>query len=178
MKRWYRNKNGRHDQHIMGKELYKRFIYTRKEGKRFKRWWFNTQAKQIMIETYPEHVETFKIFARWFSGFCRRNNILLRRESHASQKTPQKLRKVISELHAKTMRKRRWGRNTSKDLASIDQAPLTFVLDDNKTCDKKEAEEMWITRDQLTVFADGKRLPPIIIFGGQVLRINAAEEKE
>ena len=65
---------------------------------------------------------------------------------------------------------------------------MTFVLDDNKTCDKKEAEEVWITRDQsflkkrqctiqLTVFADGKRFPPIIIFRGQVLRINAAEKK-
>ena len=173
---------------VMEKELYKRFIYTRRQGKRIKRWWFNTQAKQVMIETYPEHVETFKISARWFAGFCRRNNISLRRETHASQKTPQQLRKLISELHAKTMTERRWGRNTSRDLTNIDQTPLTFVLDDNKTCDKKEAEEVWITRDQsglekhqctiqLTMFADGKRLPPIIIFRGQVLRINAAEKK-
>ena len=31
---------------------------------------------------------------------------------------------------------------------------------------------------QLTVFADGKTLPPLITFRGQGLRINAAEKKE
>ena len=107
------NRTSRSTQHgklmfpVMERELYKRFIYTRKEGQWIKRWWFNTQAKQIMIEIYPEHVETFKISARWFAGFCRRNNISLRRETHASQKTSQQLRKLISELHAKTMRERR-----------------------------------------------------------------------
>ena len=54
----------------MEKELYKRFIDTRKEGNGIKRWCLNTQAKRIMSETYPEHVETFKMSARWFAGFC------------------------------------------------------------------------------------------------------------
>ena len=30
----------------------------------------NTKAKRIMSETYPEHVETFKMSARWFARFC------------------------------------------------------------------------------------------------------------
>ena len=46
---------------IMDKELYKRFIDTTKEGKWIKSRLFNTQAKQIMSETYPEHVENFKM---------------------------------------------------------------------------------------------------------------------
>ena len=70
----------------------------------------------------------------------------------------------------------------------MDQTPLQFVLDDNKTCDKKESEEVWIASGQsglekrqciiqLTMFADGKTPPPLIIFRGQGLQINAAEQK-
>ena len=70
----------------MDKELYKRFIDTTKEGKWIKSWWFNTQAKRIMSETYPEHVENFKMSARWFVGFFQKSKILLRKKTYASQK--------------------------------------------------------------------------------------------
>ena len=57
----------------------------------------------------------------------------------------------------------------------MDRATLPIVLDDNKTYDKRGAEELWIASDQsglekpqcaipLTVFADGKTLSPLIIF--------------
>ena len=91
---------------IMEKELYKTVIGTSKQGKRFKRWWFITETKRIMSEKYPEHVEIFKMSARWFPEFCRRNKILLQRKTHVSQKTPEQLRKSIFELHAKTSRER------------------------------------------------------------------------
>ena len=59
---------------IMDKELYKRFIDTRKEGKWIKSRWFNTQAKRIMNEHVEnvensEDVENFKMSATWFVGF-------------------------------------------------------------------------------------------------------------
>ena len=71
----------------------------------------------------------------------------------------------------------------------MDQTTLSFVLDDNKTYDKKGDKEVWIASDQsglekrqctiqLTVFADDKTLPPVIIFPGQGLGINAAEKKD
>ena len=59
-----------------------------------------------MSETYPEHIETFKMSARGFAGFCRRNKILLRGKTRASQKNPEQLRKSISELHVKTLREK------------------------------------------------------------------------
>ena len=51
----------------MEKELSKRFIDTRKEEKRINRQWYNTQAKRIKSDTYPERTETFKMPARWFA---------------------------------------------------------------------------------------------------------------
>ena len=47
----------------------------------------------------------------------------------------------------------------------MDQTPLTFFLDENKTYDKKGAkEEKRQYTIQLTAIADGKTLPPLIIF--------------
>ena len=71
----------------------------------------------------------------------------------------------------------------------MDRTTLFIVLDDNKTYDKKGAEEIWIASDQsglekshcdieLTVFADGKTLSPLIIFWGLGLRINIVEKKK
>ena len=94
-------------------------------------------------------------------------------------KTPEQLRKSISGLHAKTLRERERERErercdtyTSRDLTNTNQTPLLFVIDDNKTYDKKGAEGVWIASGQpglekrqctiqLTVFADGKTLPPL-----------------
>ena len=71
----------------------------------------------------------------------------------------------------------------------MDQTPLPFVLDDNKTYDKVGAKEVWIASGQsglekrqctvqLTVFADGGTLPPLNIFRGKGLRIQPGEKKQ
>ena len=131
---------------IIQKELYKGFIDTSKEGKWIKRWWFNTQAKRIMSETYPEHVETLNMSTRRFAEFRWTNKILLRRKTHVSQKSLEQSCKSISHLHSKILReiKRRWNTYTSTGLADMVQTPLLFVLVDNKTYDKRSAEEVWI----------------------------------
>ena len=105
------------------------------------------------------------------------------------KKAPAQLRKSISEFHAKTLRKRSRVTYTSRDLANMDQTMLQFVLDDNKTYDKKEAGQVWIASGQsglekrqciiqLAMFADDKILPSLTIFPGQGLRINAANKKK
>ena len=61
-------------------------------------------------------------------------------------------------------------------------------MEDNKTYDKTDAKEVWVSSRQsgldkrqctiqLTIFADGSTLPPLFIFRGQGLRINPAEKK-
>ena len=44
----------------------------------------------------------------------------------------------MPELHAKTLIERTRGTYTSRDFANMDQILLPFVLNDNKTYDKKE----------------------------------------
>ena len=56
----------------------------------------------------------------------------------------------------------------------MDQTPLSFVKDDNKTCDSTGTEEVWGATGssgldkrqctaQLTIFVDGSVLPPLLI---------------
>ena len=171
---------------MLEKELYKQFLEMRTIGKRVKRWWFNSKAKHIMQEIYPDSVDEFKMSNRWFTGFCRRNNISLRRKTHAAQKTPEELRQSIKDFHSSIIRERKRGTYKLKDLANMDQTPLPFVLDDNKTYEKKGSKEVWLASGasglekrqctvQMTVFADGSTLPPLIIFRGKGIRISADE---
>ena len=164
---------------LMENELFTLFTDMRKEGRRIKRWWFNAKAKELTRQMYPDEVDSFKLSHRWFEGFCRRKNISLRRKTHASQKAPEQLRNSIENFHAKLLRERRKGNYTLRDLANMDQTPLPFVLDDNKTYDKKGADEVWIASGasglekrqctvQLTIFADGSTLPPLLISRGKV----------
>ena len=111
-------------------------------------------------------------------------------ERHTSQKPPSELRACIENLHAKALRERRRGSYNLCDLANMDQTPLPFVLEDNKTYDTKGVDEVWCATGQpgldkrqctvqLTVFADGStRLPPLIIFKGKGLRISAEEKRK
>ena len=102
---------------VMEKELYKRFIGTSKESG--SRDWLMKQAKWIMSKTNPEHVGTFKMSDRWFAGFCQRNKISLGRKTHASPKNPEQLWKSISKLRANTLKEKRWGTCTSRDLVNM-----------------------------------------------------------
>ena len=69
----------------------------------------------------------------------------------------------------------------------MNQTPLLFVLEDNKTCDTKGVAEVWCATGQsgldkrqctvqLTVFADGSAR--LIIFKGKGLRISAEEKRK
>ena len=46
---------------MLEKELYTKFTEMRTIGKRVKRWWFNSKAKHVMQELYPDNVDEFKM---------------------------------------------------------------------------------------------------------------------
>ena len=79
------------------------------------------------------------------------------------------------------LRLKNTGNFKASDLATMDQTPLPFVLDDGKTYDKKGGKEVWEQNGQsglnkkqatlqLTVFADEvDRVRPTVIFQGKRL---------
>ena len=123
---------------FMEDKLYKEFLDLRKEGQKVKRWWFDTRAKQLMNELYPD-VKHFKYSDKWIRRFCKRKNRGLRKTTHAAQHAPVNLSATISKFHAKLLRVQR--RNFQLgDIANMDQTPLP---DDGKTYDNAGSKEAW-----------------------------------
>ena len=87
------------------------------------------------------------------------------------------------------LRFRNTGNFKASDLVNMDQTPLPLVLDDGKTYDEKDVEEVWVqsgqsnldksqTTVQLTVFADGvDRVRPTVVFRGKGFWISAKKTK-
>ena len=94
------NRVGRARFPLMENELFIMFTNMRDEGKRVKRWWFNTKAKQLVTEIYTDEIGSFKLSDRWLSAFCKRKSISFRRKTHASQKAHNQLRNSIANFHA------------------------------------------------------------------------------
>lgn len=122
-------------------KLYKEFLDLRKEGRKVKRWWFDTRTKQLMNALYPD-VKDLKYSDKWFRRFCKRKNISLRKTTHAAQHAPVNLAATISKFHAKLLRVRRRGNFQLGDIANMDQTPLPFVLDDGKRYDDARSKKV------------------------------------
>ena len=136
----------------MEEKLYSECVAVRHLGKPVKRWWFVKRVKQILDELEPDH--NFLFSNHWFERFQNRCNISLRRKKHCSQKPPTALEPAIKKFHSSLLRLRNTGNFKASDLANIDQTPLPFVLDDEKTYDKKSVKEVWAQSGQSGI---GKR---------------------
>ena len=103
------------------------------------------------------------------------------KKADAAQIDPKQLTPAITKFHSKLLRVRRRGVYQTKDIANMDQTPLPFVLDDEKTYTDKGSSEVWCVSGsygldkrqcsvQLTIFADGvPRICPLVIFRGKGL---------
>ena len=96
---------------------------------------------------------------------------------------------AITKFHSKLLRVRRRDVYQTKDIASMDQTPLPFALDDGKTYADKGSSEVWCVSGssgldkrqssvQLTIFADGVPcVHPLVIFREKGLRITHKEQE-
>ena len=147
----------------MEKHLHTEFLKLKKEGRSIKKWWFVTTGREVLKNCHPD--AKFVFCDKWFRGFCNRKRISLRRKINASQKTPDQFVNAITKFHQKFLRERISGKFQLKDIANMDQTPLPFILDDNRTYDTVGAKEIWVRIGQsgldkrqctvqLTVFGD------------------------
>ena len=136
-----------------------------------------------MKEKYPDEASSFRLLHRWFEGFCRHYRISLQRKIRAA------LRSTFEKFQAQSLRERKRETLTLKDLGNMDQTLLPFVMDGNRTYEKTGADKVWIASGhsnlekrqytvQLTTFADGSVLPPLLIFCGKGFQINPAGKKQ
>ena len=127
-------------------------------------------------QLYPDAVNSFKSSGPWLNLFLNRYNFSLRRRTKISQKLPKDLHKKLCSFHnyIRTLQK-----NNNFELnciANMDKTPIFFDMVGALTIDCRGAQSVPIRttgndKNRLTcvlgIFADGTKLPPMVIFKGK-----------
>ena len=139
-----------------------------------------------------EAAQKFKASDNWFQRFKKRNNIAFRRRSNKKKNPASDGKETVQRFHRnlraslKTTRRRKkvrldckYGRWLPQNRYNVDQVPLPFVIDQDKTYEVKGSEQVWVSQPssgldkrqatlQLCIRAEGQQnVKPAIVFRGK-----------
>ena len=145
--------------------------------------WLQKKMKSNIEECYgKEEASSFKRSGNWFQKFKKRHGISFRRRTNKKKEAADDGRQTIHKFHrdlreAVKSRRRRfnsaqdvtYGRWTPKNRCKIDQVPLPFAVDQDKTYDVKGNNQVWVAQPssafdkrqaklQLSIRAEGDQL--------------------
>ena len=138
------------------------------------------RVKAKELSTDPE----FKASLGWYSNWKRHHSISMRTKTSLAQRLPADMEDKVVEFHRFVLRSRqRWGYNLSRIL-NMDKTPMRFELPATRTLEFTGSrtvpvlscgadKQSFTDAVALTVKANGKKLPPKVIFKGvRQLNIN------
>lgn len=155
--------------------------------------WIKKKMKAKIEMCYGEEAAVaFKGSDNWFQRFKKRHNISFRRRSNKKKDSADDGRATIQRIHrnvreAVRSRRRRnnsaldpkYGRWLPENRYNIDQVPLPFVIEQDKTYDIRGTKQVWVSQPstgldkrqatlQLCVRAGGEQnVKPAIVFRGK-----------
>lgn len=179
------------------------FKLRRARGCKISKLWLKTKMKEKIAVCYgKEKVEKFKASNNWFYRFRKRHNIAIRKRTNKKKCSANDGRETIQHFHrnlrkALTTRRRRnnatidskYGRWLPHNRYNVDQVPLPFVIDQDKTYEVKGNEQVWVSQPssgldkrqatlQLCIRAQGEQnVKPAIVFRGKG-NVKAGERAE
>jgi hypothetical protein len=112
--------------------------------------------------------------------FKKRNRLVNRKATHVAQKIPNLLLPLIEKFLLLINEKKMDGPYSDSQIANMDEVPVFWDMIPDKTLEEKGQKQVTIIKTnkikvRLTValccFADGKKLPPYIIFKEQTGKI-------
>lgn len=115
----------------------------------------------------------FKASRGWVTRFMRRHQLSLRRRTTLCQRLPQDYEEKIVLFHRFVIGLRRTGNFIMSQIGNADETPLTFDMPPNTTVSEKGVSSVPIKTTgcekqrctvMLAVTADGRKLPPFVIF--------------
>ena len=162
------------------------------ESKISKLWMKSKMKKKIEMCYGKEAADKFKASDNWFQRFKRRNNISLRHRTNKKQHSADAARETIQKFHrnlrkaVKSKRRRssavpdrKYGRWMPKQRFNVDQVPLPFVVEQDRTYDFSGSKQIWVSQPgsgldkrqatlQLCIRAEGRQtVKPAIVFRGK-----------
>lgn len=165
--------------------------------------WLKKKMKSCVEECYgKEAASKFKGSQNWFQRFKKRHGISFRRRTNKKKQAAGDGRHTIQKFHrdlreaVKSRRRRlnstldvKYGRWTPKNRYNIDQVPLPFVVDREKTYDVTGNKQVWVSQPssglnkrqatlQLCIRAEGDQdVKPAIVFRGKG-NVSSAEKTQ
>ena len=178
-------KSGKHDK--LFTKLYEKMLHARSRGVKVSHSWLWSKARQIQNEL-SDGAETVNRHIVWV--FVQKYNIKLRRKQRSKTFDKEKFRDTMMKWHSTTRERliktpsspSKWGRFEPKQRLNVDQVPLPFSLDCDKTYEVPSVgkyDKVWIRQPgaglekrqctlQLCFSPDAKmKIKPSIIFRGQ-----------
>ena len=166
------------------------FKLRRAKGCKVSKLWLKKNMKSCVEECYgKEEASKFKGSQNWFQRFKKRHGISFRRRTNNKKQAADDGRQTIQKFHrdlreaVKSRRRRlnstldvKYGRWTPKNRYNIDQVPLPFVVDQEKTYDVTGNKQVWVSQPssgldkrqatlQLCIRAEGDQdVKPAIVF--------------
>ena len=179
------------------------FKFRRAGGCKVSKIWLRSKMK-AKIEFYygKEAADKFKGSKNWFQRFKKRHRISLRRRANKKKNSANDGKERIQQFHknlrnAVNSRRRRtnssfdakYGRWLPKNRYNVDQVPLPFVVEQDKTYDVTGNKQVWVSQPstgldkrqatlQLCIRAEGEQnVKPAIVFRGKG-NITSAEKAQ
>ena len=136
------------------------FKLRRAQGSKISKLWMRSKMKKKIEMCYgKEAADKFKASDNWFQRFKRRNNISLRRRTNKKQHSAHAAREKILEFHrnlrkaVKSKRRRsnavpdrKYGQWMPKQRFNVDQVPLPFVVEQDRTYDFSGSKQIWVSQ--------------------------------
>ena len=169
------------------------FKLRRAKGCKVSKLWLKKKMKSKIEECYgKEEATRFKGSDNWFYRFKKRHGISFRRRTNKKKEAADDGRQTIQKFHrdlreaVKSRRRRadstqdaKYGRWAPQNRYNIDQVPLPFVVDRDKTYDVRGSKQVWVSQPssgldkrqatlQLCIRAEGaQHVKPAIVFRGK-----------
>lgn len=169
------------------------FKLRRAGGCKVSKLWLRKKMKAKIEMCYgKEEADKFKGSKNWFQRFKKRHGISLRRTSNKKKDSADDGRETIQTFHlnlrkaVKSKRRRtnstldaKYGRWLPQNRYNVDQVPLPFIVDQNKTYDTTGNKQVWVSQPstgldkrqatlQLCIRAEGEQnVKPAIVFRGK-----------
>uniref|UniRef100_A0A147BLR1 Putative pogo transposable element n=1 Tax=Ixodes ricinus TaxID=34613 RepID=A0A147BLR1_IXORI len=122
--------------------------------------------------------QDFRASNGWATRFMRRNGLSLRRRTTLCQRLPEAYEDKIVDFHRFVIRIRQQNNFLLSQIGNADQTPLNFDMPSNTTLEQKGARTVHVRTTgaekqrctvMLAVTADGRKLPPYVIFKRKTL---------
>lgn len=130
------------------------------------------EARRIAVAKSISAAE-FKASRGWITRFMRRNSLSIRRRTTLCQRLPSDFEDKVLLFHRHVIEKRKCNGYLLSQIGNADQTPLNFDMPPNTTVNQKGASSVTVRTTghekqrctvMLAVTADGRKLPPYVVF--------------